>query len=123
MKVSLSNSNYFFSLIMESAMFGKISIEKKCPFCGSHLTFDQTKEMQARIGRTRFLLRSMEEGSKTARDLLWKIYITKHYLGGIDMPLDTPNWWVEEALKISCEIGEAKFQEINKETNTRVMKL
>jgi len=105
--MSLANSTSFFGLIHESVISGKITLGGKCPFCGSELNQEHLKRMQIRIGRLRFLLNAAEQGSKTAEDLLHKIFITKAYLGGIDIPEDFPEWWDESARKIYEEIRKS----------------
>ena len=104
--MSLRNSKTFFSLINESVTSGKISIEKKCPFCGSELTYEDTKIMQTRIGRLRFLLRALDQESETAFDTIYKIFVYGKHLGGFDIPEDSPDSWIKIARQIYYEIGE-----------------
>jgi hypothetical protein len=99
----MTNSKQFFDLIHESVEFGKIKEEKKCPFCGSELDSDRFKGMQVRIGRLVFLLRTIEEGSKTASSTLDKVLVTKKLYGGADIPEDYPKWWDDAAKQIYKE--------------------
>lgn len=101
----MMNTKHFFDSIQESAESGKISIEKKCPFCGSEINSEFLKGIKVRIGRLLFLLRAIERGSDTAKDTLYNIFVNREYHGGFDIPEDSPKWWLDLVRKIDNETG------------------
>jgi len=108
----LESASYLFSyLAFESVVFGKIKHEQRCLFCGSTLSEEQLKKMQTRLGRLQFLLRSANEGSQTAYDLLLKIFFVDRDHGGVDIPEDVPEWWDKAALEIYQEVGRARSKQ------------
>jgi len=93
----------FFEYLFTSVNRGKIKSDKKCLFCGSELDNERLSATQARIGRLRFLLRSVEEGSKIADDLLNDILITPVERGGHDLPEREEAWWDDKVREIYSE--------------------
>jgi len=57
------------------------------------------------MGRLRYLIRSIDEGSATAKKLFHNIIHTEEYRGGRDIPENYPDWWTEAVMKIDLETG------------------
>lgn len=89
--------------LLLSAQSGKINRDRKCLLCGSKLSDDGLKSIQVRMGRLRYLIRSIDEGSATAEKLLHNIIHIGEYIGGRDIPEDYPDWWLEAVDKIDLE--------------------
>lgn len=106
--MNIFNMTKFWELLVESLTHGKLSMENTCLFCGSDLDKDRKEAMKIRIGRLRFLLRSVENGSKTSDEILYKIIARNKELGGLELPEDDPDWWMENAREIYLESGSKK---------------
>ena len=93
----------FLSSLLGSVESGKINRERKCLFCGSKISDERIKAIRVRIGRLRYLIRSIDEGSATAEKLFHNIIYTGEYIGGRDIPENYPDWWLEAVKKINLE--------------------
>lgn len=93
----------FLSTLLGSAQSGKINRDRKCLFCGTKLSDDGLKKIRVRMGRLRYLIRSIDEGSETAEKLFHNIIYTGEYIGGRDIPENYPDWWIEAVGKINEE--------------------
>jgi len=85
------------------------------------------------MGRLRYLIRSIDEGSATAEKLVHNIIHIGEYLGGRDIPENYPDWWLETVKKIDLdrssqehahlviiERGERKIDDFDKDASTLI---
>ena len=123
----------FLSSLLASVESGKINRDRKCLLCGSKLSDDGLKSIQVRMGRLRYLIRSIDEGSATAEKLLHNIIHTGEYIGGRDIPENYPDWWLETVKKIDLdrssqeharliiiERGERKIDDFDSDASTLI---
>jgi len=87
---------------------GKISYDRKCPFCGQNLTKERLKAFKVRIGRMQFLFRVYEEAdSRKAFEFLHE-FLTKPKGRDIPEGEDYPEWWGNLALELYKDEAKAK---------------